>query len=104
MNKSGVTPVGRAVLLQTYQPERKASIIALPPSVMQNDIALEARATVIAIGQHAWHDEPTPRCQVGDRVMVAMMAGKLVQGPLDDQWYRLVNDRDIYATIEEKQV
>ena len=102
-NKSGITPCGRAVLLKSYQPERKSSVIALPASVQQNDLALEARAEVIAIGPTAWCDEPRPRCKVGDRVMVAQMAGKILLGPLDDQWYRLINDRDIYATIEEKQ-
>lgn len=102
MNKSGVTPVGRAVLLKSYQPERASSIIALPPGVQESSMALEARAIVIAIGPHAWHDEPGPRCAVGDKVMVSQFAGKIVRGPLDDELYRLINDRDIYATIQEQ--
>jgi co-chaperonin GroES (HSP10) len=102
LNKSGITPVGRAVLLKSYQPERAASVIALPPGVVENSMALEARAIVIEIGEHAWHDEPGPRCDVGQKVMVSQFSGKLVRGPLDDELYRLVNDRDIYATIEEK--
>ena len=102
-NESGVTPKGRAVLLKSYQPERTASVIALPPGVAENSMALEARAVVIEIGPYAWHDEPGPRCQVGDKVMVSQFAGKIVRGTLDDELYRLVNDRDIYATIEEKQ-
>lgn len=103
MNKSGVTPVGRAVLLKSYQPERAQSLIALPPGVAENGMALEARAVVIALGPHVWHDEPSPRCKVGDKVMVSQFAGKIVRGTLDEELYRLVNDRDIYATIEEKQ-
>lgn len=102
-NKSGVSPRGRAVLLKSYQPERAASLIALPPGVLESGMALEARAVVIAIGPHAWHDEPGPRCDVGEKVMVSQFAGKIVRGSLDDELYRLVNDRDIYAVIEEKQ-
>lgn len=104
MNNSGIRPVGRAVLLKSYQPERASSVIALPPGVQENSVALEARATVVAIGPYAWHDEPGPRCDVGQKVMVSQFAGKILRGPLDDELYRLINDRDIYAVIEgEKQ-
>lgn len=102
-NESGITPAGRAVLLRSYQPERAHSVIALPPGVVENGMALEARAIVIEIGPTAWHDEKAPRCKVGDKVMVSQFAGKILRGPLDDELYRLVNDRDIYATIQEKQ-
>lgn len=102
MNNSGITPKGRAILLKSYQPERATSLIALPPGVAENGMALEARAIVIECGPHAWHDEPSPRCKAGDKVMVSQFAGKIVRGSLDDELYRLVNDRDIYATIEEK--
>jgi co-chaperonin GroES (HSP10) len=104
MNKSGLKPLGRAVLLKSYTPERAASIIALPPSVQENSVVLEARAVVVEIGEHAWHDEPSPRAFVGDKIMVSQFAGKLVRGPLDDELYRLVNDRDIYAKIEQEAV
>lgn len=101
-NESGITPQGRAVLLKSYQPERAHSVIALPPGVAENGMALESRATVIEIGPTCWHDEPRPRCKVGDKVLVSNFAGKIVHGTLDGEIYRLVNDRDIYATIEEK--
>ena len=103
MNKTGIKPVGRAILLKPYQPERSSSVIVLPPSVAQNDMVLEARAIVVDIGPHAWHDEKGPRCSIGDHVMVSQMSGKIVQSPVDDQWYRIINDRDVYATIQEKQ-
>lgn len=102
-NESGITPQGRSVLLRSYQPERAASVIALPPGVVENSMALEARAVVVEIGPTAWHDEPRPRCAVGDKVMVSQFAGKILRGPLDDNLYRIVNDRDIYATIQEKK-
>jgi len=102
-NNSGIEPVGRAVLLKSYEPERAHSLIALPPSVMENNVALEARAIVIEVGPTCWHDEPRPRCEVGDKVLVSKFGGKVLRGPADGELYRLVNDRDIFARITKEQ-
>ncbi len=60
---------------------------------------LEMRGTVIELGPFCWNDEPEPRAQVGDVVMIAKMSGALVKGPKDDKQYRIVNDRDVFAQI-----
>jgi co-chaperonin GroES (HSP10) len=98
MNTSGLKPLGRAVLLQHYEPERKQGLIVIPESVQERQLMLEQRAIVIDIGEHAWPDEP-PRAKVGDKVLVSRYAGSLATGPLDGQKYLLINDRDIYAAI-----
>lgn len=103
MNKSGIVPLGRAVLVKPYEPETGSSLIELPDFVKQQSQIIEQRAVVIELGIHAWHDEPAPRALVGDKVLVSKFAGHMVKGTADGEQYRLVNDRDIFAKIEVEQ-
>jgi co-chaperonin GroES (HSP10) len=98
-NRSGLNPVGVAVLVKPYEPEFKKSIIAIPLTVRMRTQLAETRAIVVAIGGEAWRDEKQPRAKVGDKVMITRFAGAMLTGPLDDEIYRAVNDRDIYVTI-----
>lgn len=93
-------PAGRAVLVRPYEPEVASSIIALPDSVQDNQRTLEQRAVVVAIGPSCWHDEPAPRCKVGDKVLVGKYSGHMARGTADGEQYRFVNDKDIFALIE----
>ena len=103
LNTSGLDPRGVAVLIKQYEPERKQSLLVLPDSVQGRLSMVDMRATVIAVGPNAWHDEPTPRAIVGDRVMVTQFAGAMVKGPADGQTYRLGNDRDIFCAITHEE-
>lgn len=98
-NTSGLDPRGVAVLIRTYEPERKGGQIVLPDSVQGRMSMVDNRAVVVAVGPSAWHDEPAPRAAVGDRVLVTKFAGFMAKGPKDGQMYRLVNDRDIFCAI-----
>ena len=103
MNESGLKPLGRAVLVKPYTPERKAGLIVLPDEVLSRDQMIEQRAIVIEVGPHSWADEPTPRAKAGDKVLVSKFAGYMATGPADNVQYRLVNDRDIFAAIEDEK-
>lgn len=98
-NPSGLKPLGVAVLVEPYEGEMKTSLIAIPETVSERLKLHEDRAVVIEVGPWAWHDEPEPRAQPGDRVLLAKFCGKLMQGTADGKPYRMVNDRDIYARI-----
>lgn len=102
-NKSGLEPRGVAVLIKAYEPERRHALIALPPDVQGRMSMVDNRAVVIAVGPSAWHDEPQPRAQVGDRVLVTKFAGFMAKGPADGEMYRLVNDRDIFCAITHEE-
>lgn len=102
-NKSGLKPLGVAVLIKPYEPERKAAQIVIPDHVQGKMSMVDNRALVVEIGENAWHDEPSPRCKVGDKVLVTKFAGFMAKGPLDDQLYRLVNDRDVFCRITDKE-
>lgn len=102
-NMSGLRPLGRAVLVQYYEPERKQSGIVLPDSVQDRVNAVEQRAQVVAVGPACWPDEP-PRARPGDFVLISKMAGYATRGPVDERPYRLVNDRDIFAALTPEAV
>lgn len=99
INNSGLDPRGVAVLIKTYEPERKGGQIVLPDAVSSRMAMVDNRAVVVAIGPSAWHDEPFPRAKVGDKVLVTKFAGFMAKGPADGETYRLVNDRDIFCAI-----
>jgi len=99
-NNSGLKPLGRAVLVKPYNPEQKSGMIVLPESAQERDSLVEQRAIVVEVGDHAWHDEPSPRAKPGDKVLVSRFAGYLAHGTADNELYRIVNDRDIFAAIE----
>jgi co-chaperonin GroES (HSP10) len=98
-NQSGMEPLGVAVLIKPYEPEFRKSIIKIPLTVRMRTQLAETRAIVVAIGPEAWKDEAAPRAQVGDKVMITRYAGAMLTGPLDEEIYRMVNDRDLYARI-----
>lgn len=102
-NRSGLDPRGVAVLIKSYEPERKGGQIVLPDLVQNRMAMVDNRAVVVAVGPSAWHDEPAPRAKVGDRVLVTKFAGFMAKGPADGEMYRLVNDRDIFCAITHEE-
>lgn len=101
MNQSGLKPLGVAVLIRPYEPERQGGLIELPDSVAGRMAMIDNRAVVVEVGPSAWHDEPVPRAKAGDKVLVTKFAGFMAKGPQDDKAYRLVNDRDIFCAIND---
>jgi co-chaperonin GroES (HSP10) len=99
VNKSGLAPRGRAVLVKPYEPEKKQGLIVIPDAVQERTQMVEQRAVVIEVGPAAWIDEHQPRAKVGDKVLVAKFAGAMAIGTMDGEKYRFVNDRDIFAVI-----
>lgn len=105
VNDSGLVPVGRAILVEPFEPEREASRIALPDWVRANERVLDVRVRCVEVGPEAWKatrvgdkDEP-PRCWPGDIIFVAKFSGFVTQGPKDGKPYRLVNDKDVFARV-----
>ena len=101
-NTSGLKPLGRAVLIRPYEPERKASVIAIPDSVQQRAAMVNTRAVIVAVGPTAWFDEPSARAAPGDKVFVTAYAGFMATGTKDGEQYRLVNDGDVFCQIAEE--
>lgn len=101
-NKSGLKPLGRAVLVKPYNPEKRESLIVIPESVEERLMSADARVIVVEVGPACWPDEPH-RAKPGDKVLVSKMAGTMAKGTADGQQYRVVNDRDIFLQIVEEK-
>lgn len=102
MNSSGLKPLGRAVLVEHYEPERKSSLIELPDMVKDRTLLVEQRAIIVECGPACWPDEPA-RAVPGDKVLVSKMAGYMAIGPADGKRYRIINDRDVFAQITSEE-
>ena len=100
-NRTGLKPLGQAVLVEPYEPERevKSQIIEIPVSARERMTMAETRAVVIAVGPEAWKDEKQPRAKVGDKVMVSAYAGTMTTSPVNGKKYRVINGRDIFLQI-----
>ena len=101
-NTSGLEPLGRAILVEHYEPERVGSMIVMPDSIRLRVMMVEQRAIVVAVGPEAWKEERQPRAVPGDLVLISAMAGHMAEGTADGKQYRLVNDRDIFAKITKE--
>lgn len=98
-NKSGLYPLGVAVLVEPYEPEVEKSALYIPPTVQERTRAVETRAIVVAIGPEAWKDESAPRARLGDKVLISRFSGVMAIGVNDGKYYRIVNDRDIFCKL-----
>ena len=105
INKSGLKPLGLAVLVEIYEEKRK-SVIVIPETVKERLQMIETRAIIVEAGPEAWADEKEPRAASGDLVFIAKFAGAMITGPADGKLYRMINDRDVYAkdlvTLEKR--
>jgi co-chaperonin GroES (HSP10) len=115
-NQSGLRPVGHAVLLEPYEPDFDAARrigIVIPDNLRERSIMVEMRARVLELGDQAYRKDGQtwisrlftphrPRCRPGDKVLVQVYSGALVQGTMDGKVYRLVNDEDIFVQIAEE--
>ena len=98
-NRSGLAPLGRAVLVELYEPEQQRGLIAIPDHVRERTAMVEQRAVVVSVGPEAWSDERKPRAVPGDKVLITRFAGHMARGPLDKRLYRMVNANDIFCAI-----
>lgn len=104
-NKSGINPLDQRVLVMPDKVEqRTAGGIIIPDSALEQKEHAQVKATLVAVGVNAWAEAlaspaftaPVP----GDRVMIAKYGGVLVKGA-DGEDYRVMNDEDITALLEE---
>lgn len=98
-NNSGLRPLGVAVLVKDYRPEKKYGKIIIPPNVSERQAMIDSRVQVVAVGPKAWEEEGAPRAVVGDVVVVSKFSGYMAGGA-DGELYRVVNDRDIFLGMD----
>ena len=97
-NESGLEPLGHAVLVEHYEPERTGGLIVMPAHIEDRNSMVEQRARIIALGKECWSGKQA-RALPGDLVLISKMSGYLAVGPADGKKYRLINDEDVFARI-----
>lgn len=106
-NKSGIIPMDKRVLVKPDKvEERVGSIILLDTDKKQ---MAQTKATIVAVGETAWseaiHDARNfgvafDAPKAGSRVMISKYGGLEVEGA-DGEKYRILNDEDVTARLEE---
>lgn len=104
MNSSGVTPLDVKVLVLPDPPREKTpGGIFIPETTKEKEKFAAVKATLVAVGPNAfaeWGTDNAPGS--GARILMAQYAGANVKGN-DGKDYRLCNDEDIVAVLEESQ-
>jgi len=102
-NKSGILPLEFKVLIEPETIEEKtAGGIILPQKTKEMEQMAQVRGILIDIGSNAFEDWGLIP-DAGDRVYFGKYAGYIVKGN-DGKEYRLCNDKDICAIIEEEKL
>jgi chaperonin GroES len=99
-----VIPVEYKVLIRPDEvDDMSAGGMYLPESARDKQQYAMDKGTVIATGEGFFRDLPGPVPKVGQRVMYSKYAGSVITLEEDGQRkdYRLCNDKDICAILEE---
>jgi len=103
-NKSGITPAGHRVLVLPDQTMKDYDgVLEIPDTVKDRYAMAQTTGVVVSIGKTAWQTEDFGKelwANEGDRVCFAKYGGLVMRGK-DGAQYRLLNDEDITAVIEE---
>lgn len=99
VNKSGIHPTGSTVLVLLDEvPKTHGGTIELAQMTIEKDQLAQIRATLIECGPLSWENSKGA-VPIGSRVIIRKYAGELVTGS-DGVKYRVINDKDIYATFD----
>jgi len=103
-NTSGITPVGLSILVEPEQVEEKteSGIITATTDQLDKLQMAQTDGIVLSIGPMAFYDEKTPRCKVGDKIIMKAYAGMLKKG-IDGRQYRIIADSEVIGILEKVQ-
>lgn len=99
-NPSKLKPVEYKVLVKPDKVDEMIGSIFIPPSERSRQQLAEVKSTLVAVGGNAFSDWQIPIPEPGQKVYIAKYSGIVVKGE-DGEEYRLCNDKDIAAIIEE---
>jgi len=80
--------------------------VVLPEDQERRELVGTSVGTVVAIGGTCWRSYDgdlngwEPWCKVGDRITFSRYAGKLVEDPVTEERFMLINDVDVQCIIE----
>lgn len=105
---SKVLPVGHRILVLPDEVETKSSSGIILAIDEEKERAASQFGTVLAIGEGCWvyHTKEgtvkdTPWCSVGDKVLFAKYAGRMLDDTETGHKLIILNDDDVMAVIKE---
>lgn len=101
-NPSRLQPVEFKILVKPDKVDEMSGPLFVPAHVRDKLQLAEIKSTLIASGGNAFEDWAGVKPQPGDRVYIAKYAGLYVKGE-DGEEYRLCNDKDVVAIINESK-
>ncbi len=104
-NPSGINPKGYRILLRPKEVARQSAggIILNTEAQSEREQMANTIGIVVDMGDNCFIEQPTPWCKIGDKVAFAKYAGLLYTGK-DGINYRMINDGDITATLDDDVV
>jgi chaperonin GroES len=100
-NDSGIHPQGDRVLIRVEEIEETTpGGILVPQTELAKHEMAQIAGILVAHGMDAWNDYMEPFAEIGDRVLYQRHSGIQLTGK-DGCLYRMVNDTDIIATLED---
>ena len=103
---SKLRPAGHRVLvrLKPIEEVSKAGIILHLETAKAIHQKATQEATIISLGPTAYRgfDDGTPWCKPGDLVLIAKYSGEDRENPETKEIFRIINDDDVLAIIEEE--
>lgn len=101
-NKAGIVPCGHRVLIlpENIEDVTASGIIMYTATQRDREALAQMYGVVVEMGGNCYMDQPSPWCKVGDRVSFAKYSGLVYKG-LDEKEYRVINDLDVVAIVEE---
>ncbi len=103
-----VIPCGHRIIIkpfkleevdEVYQRAKLSGLQIVRPNEKREDASVD-KGIVLDIGPDCWPDSKEPWCKVGDTVLFAKFAAKLVEDK-DGNNVGILNDMDIVAVIKE---
>ena len=100
INDSGIYPVGISILVlpDPVTQETESGIVLSTHEQHEREEMKQTDGVVVAIAPDAFYDERSPRCKVGERIIMAAYAGMVRKGN-DGRTYRLIKDDDVVAIL-----
>lgn len=104
-NESGIHPSGHRLLVDPKDVEEvsKGGIIIAIGSGKDREQMAQIMGIVMEVGSTCWKDQAVGDwCKPGDMVMFGKYAGLTAMGK-DEKQYRIINDLDVIAVLEEPE-
>jgi len=105
MNPTGIKPIEYKVLIRVDELlDRSSGGIFIPETAMEREQYAHDRGVLVDASEMAFGDWTGRKPEIGNKVIFSKYAGSIImyEGPdRKRQRYRLCNDKDICAVIEE---